>query len=84
MDIKFTGDDLAQLSQELWRQFVANPDRLPLDRISYTEIEAAKVIGMAKNTLRDLREAGAVKAKKLKNRWYYTRKALLELMEPDE
>lgn len=46
------------------------------ERIAYSEVEAAELLGMASHQLRDRRLEGAIKAKKIGKSYFYTRQAL--------
>jgi hypothetical protein len=50
------------------------------DRIAYREDEATKLIGCKPKTLRDLRLAGEIRARKVGKSWFYTRDTLTEFL----
>ncbi|MBT6155800.1 MAG: helix-turn-helix domain-containing protein [Planctomycetaceae bacterium] len=54
------------------------------DRISYTEPEAAELIGVKRHVLRDERLKGRVRHGKVGNKIVYTRRQLLEFVEGRE
>jgi hypothetical protein len=54
------------------------------DRISYTETEAAELVGVKRHVLRDERLKGHVRHGKVGNRIVYTRRQLLEFVEGRE
>lgn len=51
------------------------------DKMSYTEAEAAKLIGVPKNTLRDARLKHRIAARKIGNCNHYTRRSLQRFLE---
>lgn len=53
-------------------------------RISYSETEAAEVIGVSPHCLRDCRYRGEIKATKLGKAWLYRRSDLIAFLESGE
>ena len=78
--------DLAPVIREVVRatldQMQANADRLPADRLAFSEAEAAGLLGLARHTLRDMRARGEICAKKCGKEFRYSRQVLLDFLNP--
>jgi excisionase family DNA binding protein len=78
--------DLQPVIAEVVRQVLAtlhdNDDRLPVDRMAYSETEAAQLLGTERHVLRDLRLRGKIAAKKCGKEWRYSRQTLLDFLNP--
>jgi hypothetical protein len=54
--------------------------QLPADRLAFTEVEAAGLLGIPSYVLRDCLRRGEVAARKVGKGYLYARSALLELL----
>jgi hypothetical protein len=86
MTISLSPDDLADIagavSDELARRALIEAKLAP-DRFGYTEREAADALGVAWYTLRNVRLAGQIAAKKIGKRYIYSRSALMSYVEAE-
>lgn len=53
------------------------------NRLAYTFTEAARLVGLARNTFRDAHSRGEFKARKSGKRWLVSRRELLRWLESD-
>jgi hypothetical protein len=84
MRIEFNQQELRPLVEIVVGEVLerTQSDQAGLDgRLSFTEAEAAALLGIPSHTLRDLRLAGYVTASKLGRRVVYSREELLRLLE---
>jgi len=84
MKINFDADDMrpliAAVVQEVLAQRQADQSRLGDDRLTYTEPEAAALIGVAPHVLRDCRQRGEVRAVRIGKRFCYNRAEILRFI----
>jgi hypothetical protein len=52
----------------------------PDNRLAYSEAEAAKLLGVADYTLRDVRLQGGIRGKKIGNRVFYAKDELVTFL----
>jgi hypothetical protein len=72
---------LAQLAELAASRALAKLAQLPSDRIAYPIAEAARVVGLPRNTLDDARSRGEFKAVKRCGKWMVTRAELLRWLD---
>jgi len=83
MRIEFELDDLKPVIEEAVRATLEQINHLQGslgDRMAFTELEAAELLGLPKHSLRDLRLAGRIRASRLGKRIVYSREELLRLL----
>lgn len=84
LKVHFTADDLRPLIQSVVNETIATlqaeQDRLG-DRLAFSEPEAAKVLGLERHVLRDIRLRGEIEYCRIANRRIaYERSALLKYL----
>lgn len=77
MELIIKPDELKVLVREVVAEVLSSLD-WPANRLVLTECEAAACCGVARHTLRDLRLAGRIKARKLGKKVVYARGDLLQ------
>jgi hypothetical protein len=80
MKLEFTEADIRPLVQTVVEEVVAKIGGIPDDRLAFEESEAARLIGVPKHVLRDLRLSGGIEAKKCGKRALYRRETLLRYL----
>ena len=74
-------DEMRLVAKEIVAEALRQATKLPEDRIAYTEREAAKLLGIAWNTLRDARRRGELAGARLGKKICYERGELLAWLE---
>ena len=80
MQIQFHADEIREIVRQVVAEVLAAID-WPTGRLTLTEVEAAAACGVARHVLRDLRLAGAIKARRIGRKAVYTRTDLLAALE---
>lgn len=80
MKLQFDESDLRPLVQAVVNEVVAKIGGIPDDRLAFEEGEAARLIGVPKHVLRDLRLSGGIEATKCGKRSLYRRDVLLRYL----
>ena len=87
MKIEFNPDDLRPLIRQVVAETIGRveADQVKVNgKLSYTESEAAALLGVPRHSLRDLRLSGRIKASKIGKRILYSRESLVRLLEENE
>ncbi|RIK73197.1 MAG: hypothetical protein DCC68_25315 [Planctomycetota bacterium] len=80
MKLEFSESDLRPLVALVVEEVVSKIGGVPDDRLAFEESEAARLIGVPKHVLRDLRLSGGIEAKKCGKRALYRRETLLRYL----
>jgi excisionase family DNA binding protein len=80
VNVQITADDLRPIVETVVAEVLAQRQAVEqkLDRIGYTEAEAAELLGMPRHKLRDARLRGEITARKVGRGFLYSRQKLIE------
>jgi hypothetical protein len=78
--LEFSEADIRPLVEIVVAEVVAKVGGVPSDRLAFEESEAARMLGIPKHVLRDLRLSGGIEAKKCGKRALYRRDVLLRYL----
>jgi hypothetical protein len=81
-DIECLTPVLTKFAEVLLARLKAAEDRLPADRLAYSEAEAADLLGVERHVLRDARLRGEIVAIRIGKEYRYAREVLLNFLNP--